>query len=631
MAKKTKQDQKFGDGTKATGGLVPPEKSSSLGGKARRDQRFGTGRKVGHTEPDNENDRLFKRIEKSYRDWDAFRKGAYRLVSDYAGDGYGPSASAEGAKRETILNLLHQTVSSYMMALAANAPKVMVDTRQKHLRGFARHFELALNNLVKDIGLVHTIRRWVLDSYFMVGIVKVHLADSGLVEIEQDVWADPGFPFASNVSWDNAVADTLAKKWSEVEFVGDAYRIPFEYLKDDTVWIQDAVKDIHPSSKHETDSERLENIGRGQEIDVDEQVPMVDLLDLWLPREGKVVTYACDFRAGQLKPYGKRVAEMEWTGGELGPYHILGFDEVPENLMPIGPASHLAPLARHINNVYRKQVRRARNMKDNMTYTAAGEKSARNLMSANDMEAVQVNDVNEVGVHHVGGVDPQNQMFMLGMMEHFNTLAGNLSALAGLSPSADTLGQERLIQGAVSGRVAQMANRVNEAVVDLMKDLGRLLWDDSVNRIPGQQKLPGLDWAVAQSDWVPGDREGTFDDYDISIDIFSMPYKSAADQANTILNLVGSVYTPLESQMMAQGGMIDMRELNDLLSDLLNQPRLRDVIKFTAPMPQEAPMGGGGGGPTTREYVRKSKGSQQGQNVQSQQAWAAMARGSQQG
>lgn len=623
MAKKTKADKKYGSGQTKGGAQAPPADTAA----ETAPRKLRTVRNA-RAEVEPEDDRLFKRVEKSYRDWDSFRKVGHNLVKEYAGDGYGAAGSAEGGKRETILNLLHQTVSSYMMALAANSPKVMVDTRRRNLRGFARHFELALNNLVKDIGLIHTIRRWVLDSYFMVGIVKVHLADAGVVQLETDVWADPGFPFASNVSWDNFVVDTSAKKWSEVEFVGDVYRIPFEDLKNPDIWDQEAVKDVRPTSKTEVDHDRLENISRGYEHDQDEQESMVDLLDLWMAREGKIVTYACDFRAGQLKPYGKRLAELPWTGQELGCYHILGFDEVPENLMPIGPATHLAPLARHINNVYRKQVRRARNMKDHLTYTAQGEKSARNLMNASDMEAVQVNDLSEVGVQHMGGVDAQNQMFMLGMMEHFGSLAGNLEALAGLGPSADTFGQEKLIRGAVSGRVAQMGNRVNEAVVSLAVDLGRLLWDDVVNTVPGVQTLPGLEGYTAQSDWVPNDREGEFDDYDISIDLNSMPYKSAADQANTILNLVQNVYTPLEPQMMAQGGMIDIRELNDMLADLLNQPRLKDVIKFTAPQPMEQPQmgGGGGGGPTTREYVRKSAGNnERGKNVQSQQAWASMA------
>jgi len=75
--------------------------------------------------------------------------------------------------------------------------------------------------------------------------------------------------------------------------------------------------------------------------------------------------------------------------------------------------------------------------------------------------------------------------------------------------------------------------------------------------------------------------------------------------------------------------VIDVRELTDRLSELLSIPWLKDIIKFTAPQQPDPGMPGGrGAGPTTREYVRKSAGGgQQGQNVQSQQAWAAMANG----
>jgi hypothetical protein len=292
--------------------------------------------------------------------------------------------------------------------------------------------------------------------------------------------------------------------------------------------------------------------------------------------------------------------------------------------MPIGPATHLAPLARHINNVYRKQIRRARNLKENPTYTPGAEKSARNLQTANDGDHICVQDNSELSSIRTGGVDQSNQMFMLNMIDHFDSLAGNLSALAGLSQQGDTLGQERLIHGAVSGVVSQMANRVSEAVTGVVVDLARLLWEDNSLKIAGEMKLPGYPEFHAQSDWVPGDREGDFSDYDISIDIFSMPYRSASDRANAILRLVTEVYAPLQQQLMAQGGMIDMRELNDVLSDLYNLPRLKYEIKFGA-IQTDGFAGdeiGGGGGPPTREYVRRSAGGGGGKGAQ--QAWASL-------
>lgn len=574
----------------------------------------------------DENKRLFKSVQKSYRDWQPFRQVTHRLVSEYAGEGYG---SNKDRKKELIVNLLNQTVGAYMMALAANRPRVLATARRRRFQGFAKHFQLALNNLIKDIGYEHTLRRWVMDAFFSVGIVKTHMAESALVELEKDIYADPGRPFASNVSIDNFVVAS-ARKWSEVEYIGDVYQLPREDLEDGDVWNQEAVKEVRPGGRGTSGDERQENIGSDRSVEVEELRPMVDLVDLYFPHDRKIVTYACDFGDGTLKPYGRPLAEMKWKGGELGPYHILSFEEVPENLMPVGPATHLSSLARHINNIYRKQVSSARQFKEVYAYTPAGEQSARNLVNANHGESVCVTDPNEVTTVKLNGVDQQNQMFLLNMLDHFNTMAGNVSALAGLSPQADTLGQERLIHGAVSGRVAQMGDRVTSAVVSCLKDLAQLMWDDEVNSIPGELEIEGLPGYSAESNWEPGDREGDISDYDICIDVHSLPHKSPSERAQSILELISSVYVPLSDHLMMQGGTIDMQTLNNTLVELLDLPRLKDIVRFNAPATPETPetMGPRAGGKpanTTREYVRRSAGNNdQGRNTSQQQAWAAL-------
>ena len=130
--------------------------------------------------------RLFQAIEDSYKDLEPFRCLQRSLIEEYAGDGYG---GGKDQKRQIIVNLLNQTVEAYMMALAANRPQVLVSTRHAELKPFAAHFQVGLNNLIEEINLEQTIRRWVLDAFFCLGIVKVHMASSGLVQIEQDLWA----------------------------------------------------------------------------------------------------------------------------------------------------------------------------------------------------------------------------------------------------------------------------------------------------------------------------------------------------------------------------------------------------------------------------------------------------------
>lgn len=580
--------------------------------------------------------RLFQAVETSYRKLEPFRTMQQALVDEYAGDGYG--AGGKSSKREIIVNLLNQTVDAYMMVLAANRPRVLVSTHKPALKPFAAHYQVALNNLMQEIGIEYTIRRWVLDAFFCIGIVKVHMANSGLVQIEKDLWADPGKPFASNVSLDNFVYDTSATKWTEVQFAGDCYRIPFDDLQDSTIYDQDVVKDIRPSSKTEWETERLENIGRGYEVDQDEFLPMVDLIDLWLPRDGVIETYPCKFTAGKLTPYGEPAARMEWDGSEFGNYHVFGFGDVPENIMPTSPASQLAALARHINNIYRKQIRSARDFKEIDTYPPGGEKDGRSVQNAKHGDLVCVNDPRELGKIRTGGVSQELQMFLLNMQNDFNSAAGNLSAMLGLGAQADTLGQEKLIHGAVGGKTASMAERVRDAVTSLARDLGHMVWRDEVNVIPGQIELEGLDGYAVDATWRPNDREGDFIDYNLSIDVYSMAYKSPAERANAILQVLSQVYGPFMQMLMSQGGTINFQRLNETLAELMDMPRLKDIVQFAGDIPEQpgaAPPGGGGSpSSTSREYIRRSVGAggtPQSRNVMQQQAWANTATPQQQG
>jgi hypothetical protein len=188
-------------------------------------------------------DNLIKSISTSYRGLETYRNTNARLGEEYAGSGYGkPSA------RETVVNLTNQAVNAYIMSLAANDPRVLVTTQKIELKRFAKHYEIAINNLIREINLGSTIRRWILDAFFMLGIVKVHLADSAPVQIEQDVWMDPGTPFASNVGLDYFVFDFGATKRGEMKYQGDMYRIPFEDLKND-LYDQSVVKELTPTTK----------------------------------------------------------------------------------------------------------------------------------------------------------------------------------------------------------------------------------------------------------------------------------------------------------------------------------------------------------------------------------------------
>lgn len=574
--------------------------------------------------------RLFRAVETSFRKLEPFRSLNRGLVEEYAGSGYG---QMERPRHEILVNLMNQTVDAYTMALVANRPRVMLSTEHAELTAFAKHFEVAINNLIKEIGLEYTLRKWVLDAFFCVGLIKVHLADSGPVQLEQNLWMDPGTPYASNVSLDNWVHDMSATNWYEVKYAGDCYRICFEAMQAEAGGIYDAnvVKDLAPTSKYAAEGdERLERISKGYEVDQDEFEPMIDLADIWVPRDGMIYTYAVDSLQG-LRLKGAPVAAMPWDGPEFGPYHILGFNDVPENIMPASPAAHLSALGRLANNILRKQRRRAGSAKRMHTYTPAGAEDARRLKNAGDDEWVQVQDPREIGQVDVGGVDPQLNAFFLGVLEMYDRMAGNLTAMLGLGSQADTASQEQLIHAASSKKEANMQYRVIDGSVRVIRDLGYMLWHDPIKTIRGQFAIDGAEGYVADATWTPEDREGDFFDYNFGIDLFSMPYQSPSQKMSALMHLITQVYAPMVPALQQQGGMLDMQKMTDIFADLMNEPRLREIIKFANAMPTDRPGPLGIGerdikapAVSSRTYTRRNVptgGTQQGRSHVMQQAW----------
>lgn len=550
--------------------------------------------------------RLFRAMERSYRRLEPFRRLTTALVEEYAGMWYGPPSGRN--RYETLVNLMNQAVEAYTMRLAANRPRIMVTPLRPELTYFARQYELAINRLLGEIDFARTLRKAVLDAFFCIGIVKVQMAEGVAVEVEAGQWMDPGKPYAGNVALENWVYDTSAREYQSIQFAADWYRIPFDSLTSD-IFDQSVARELSPTSKRVLyeGSDRLDMISKGWETDDDEYEPMIDLMDVWLPRERRIYTFAME----QGKPFvgkHKPLAVLDWIGAELGPYHLLAFSEVPENIMPASPASQLAGLARLANNLFRKQSRAARRAKELVTYTPASHDAARRMQRAADGDYIEVAAPDEVAIKKLGGVDSALQAFLGGVVQMFDRMAGNLPAMLGLGPQAETYGQEQLIHAQVSQKEAQMLQQTLSFTEGIVRELAALLWNDVANVIPNQIHIGGKDGYTIDATWRPDDREGSFWDYNFSIDIYSMPYSSPQEKLQALNMLIGQVYSPLAQLLTAQGGTIDMEKLTELYAELLNLPQLHQVVKFEPkiePLEQNQ-QGELPSARVPREYIRRN-------------------------
>jgi len=547
--------------------------------------------------------RLLKAIENSTRVLRPFREVRKKLVKDFVGSMYG--SSGDSGRQDIIMNLMYQTAETYTMSLAANRPRVLVTAQHTDVTWFAHSFQLGINNLIKEIRLEDTLRKAVMDSFFSMGIVKVYTADAGLVELEgEDAWVDPGKPFAENISLDDFCYDTTASEWRKSSFALNKYRISREKVLNDGAYNKKVAEELDVVSQYpgwNADSgevpirEMLKS--ETQEAGIE---PMIDLMDVWLPKDKLVVTL----------PVGKNTEPLrvvEWEGPENGPFHTLSLTcEVPDNIMPVSPAMNLKPLHDLINGLLRKQRRQAQRQKDIPFYQAGHQDDARRIEGASDGEWTRVDNPDSVNVMKMGGVDPQNQAFSHSMKDTYDRMAGNLQMMAGLGPQSDTLGQDKLIHGAVTKREANMQYRVVDFTSRICRDLGSLLWHDQVLEIPQDFETSGI---KVRADWTPEVREGDFIDYNFEIEPFSMMYKSPSERMQGISSFVTQIALPMEGMMQQYGGTIDIQELVEMYAELMDMPRLKQIVKFEEPKedrPGPTPQQPAKASHTVRESVRRS-------------------------
>jgi hypothetical protein len=529
--------------------------------------------------PNKETDRsrLFKAIEYSTRNLRPFREMRKKFVTDYVGSYYN-SGSKSGSK-EVVMNLMYQTAETYTMSLAANRPRILVTSQFPELAGFAHNFQRTVNNLIEEIHLEETIRAAVLEAFFSMGVIKVYNGESGFLKLEgEDEWLDPGKPFAENISFDDYIYDIEATTKSKMRFELNKYKMNREKALNDSSFDKEVLEDLQVYRReggmhdHQPDTPLRDTFfGESKPEALESEL---ELMDVWLPMDNLVVTFS---NGQDTKP----LRIVEWEGPEAGPFHTLTLAaEVPDQIMGVSPAMNLKPLNDIINGLLRKQKRQAQRQKDIPFYQDGAHEDAQRLQRAADGEWTRVSNPESVNILKMGGVDQQNQAFTMNMQEQFDRMAGNLQMMAGLGPSSETATQDKLIHGAVSKREANMQYRVVDFTSEICKDLGWLLWTDEVNERENNFELEGQQF---KSTWSPEQREGDFLQYNFDVEPYSMMYKSPSERLNNITQYITQIAMPMQQDMMQSGGSIDFEELTNLYSELLDIPRLKQVIRFEDP------------------------------------------------
>ncbi|HUT60693.1 MAG TPA: hypothetical protein VNA25_22845 [Phycisphaerae bacterium] len=543
--------------------------------------------------------RLHKAIGTSRDALRPFRGSRTEMIRDYVGSWY----SSSGARFLTYVNKLNQTAGIYTMALAFNNPQVKIDSFDFRLWPFCRKYQVNVNKVIANIDLKTTLQAATLDAFFLMGICKVYMADAGEVQLDDNVWVDPGKPWVSRISPDDAILDMAVKDIRAMRFCGDRYRVPYWKISERDDFERRVVAHVSPTSKAATQegSERASEIASGMAVDDDELEPMVWLEDVYLPETRRLVTFAADNTDLPPLKVGDR------RDSPQGPYKHLSLGLVPDNIIPSTPAHHLKALHDLSNRLYRKLSAQAAQQKNTIAYPPGSEDDAKRHKEAKNGEYWKCRDPKSISPVNTPGVDGNTHAFFLAAQEIYNVQSGNERVIGGLSSEAETLGQAEMERGGAVGRIAHMKGAVNCWAGDIAREMGGLMFDDEALTVSSSMEAENTGFFVDTS-WRPGEREGLKDHYDFSVEPNSMGYQPPEAKLQRIfafVEKVGKVYP------MVQAGILDVQELTRIASEYENIPELQRIFKYMTP----EMLGGPGGDPhqatkapvTSRETVRTNR------------------------
>ena len=518
----------------------------------------------------NQRQRLFDSVEWNYKQLEYVRERRKLMVEQCAGDLYQKDRS-----KKLIAGLMRQAAQVHTMSLAPRMPKVLISCHDRQKAAFASLYGRAFNRHLKEIRVDQTLQSIALDSFFGSAFAKVYLAES-LTEIEEDldVWVDPGRGFVERKSIDDMCFDTTAKDFRKCSFIADRFQVPLEALLENKQRFKRNVVEAFTATRVDAHNETRDITGSDRTSHKGRFLDMVDLVDVYIPRERVTYTFVADDRM-RIRDFPP-IQEVPWDGDDVGPYKHLNLGPVPDNILSASPAHYLYHLDVAYNQNWRKLVNQMQRQKVNLL--SQTEDDVKKLQDASDGEIVYVNDPESFEEKRLGGPDNQQIGATAVIGQLFDRGAGNLQQRAGLGASTGTVGQDQILQQQLSAIDANMQVAFKDFAVSIFNELGRMLWDDPVTQYDMEAPIPGASITAPES-WLPagtdGARLGEWNDYDFNVEPFPTRYRTPEGRAQELRQMTAELVQQIPYLMQVGA---DVPAYIEELAELSDLPRLREVF-----------------------------------------------------
>lgn len=460
--------------------------------------------------------RLGRIIDNAFAKTKNQRQSRVRFLSQISGRFFRNNVrSGDESSKASPVNMMNTAYNTLIPNLVFANPKADVSIDVLAYRDYGHMIGTAITRVAEKQNLKHTMRLVIADSIVMAGYVKTGEAVGAMTVELQGVDYNLTEPFIERISPDDMIQDPDARAWDEQAIVGHRYRADVDKMIEEGFGEPDELLKLADELSFSGTKDRAEGITRPSNGTSDEPRRYVDLVEIWIPGEKRVVTMP--YKVGMT--FDTYLNDVDYGGPPKGQYHQLGLVAIPDNLLPAAPAGIWYDLHILGNRIARKIARQAERNKRVLAYEDDAEEDVNAVADADDGTTVRVQNLDKMREVEYGGVSEKAYEWMTWLKQNFSEQSGTVEQLGGPTNSSPTLGQAEIIQANTSVRLGDMQGIVYDFVGEVLNDTGYSLHTDPFIDMPLVRRVNGVE---QQDYFTPDNRVGEWYEYNVKVRPFSM-------------------------------------------------------------------------------------------------------------
>lgn len=470
-------------------------------------------------------DVLLREVQEAEKVRDEHLTGINRLIKEYVGRWYRGSKDVQSVVQgldDTDNNpepYSYSYVTNMLPALIFDNPSVNVKARRTiGYRVVQEAMKNGLRGWIEDVDYQAPLEQVILDMLFFRGVLMHYIEDDTR-------WSDGAVrPNCCRIPYQNFFLDSMTRTVGEDEFMGHKFYVD----KEDLLADPDALPEIVGKLKnYDTDLQDKGDPYRKGDLGTTGR-NRVCLRSVWQRRTNKIRVIAEIGKGEEAYP------PREWYGPKkTGPYTLFDAYPVPNQAYPLSPLIAVQDQVIDLQTHARAASRGAAGRKTVIIVDGTHANLPEDIKDASDREVIGVPGFSSSQLQQIelGGVTQQQYEYLAYQKARLDRHSGLTETSRGNTDAGTTATADTIASEALNNRTEYLKARVRRAAKQSLNTIGWFLFHTTGIIIPVSVRDPitGMDGeGLFFGGPVPGMEAGTWDDYEINIEPFSMGRTSEA-------------------------------------------------------------------------------------------------------